>query len=415
MKTRGTWIIVAGVVLTFWLANEFGEAAWAGIVVIIIGAVVRGMASRPSKTVKVQSLPGWTHADKDDTIGILWGRAVPELPVNDLRNVYRGTAFRRPIVVFQAGGPGASVPTFIAFPLNTSQGQFVAESNGRDEVSVNGAVNDRVSAMLQAITATRMRRAGVAPNGTFWLQVPDLPPHALEGFIRRRLHGLVQAVVKTMTASDPMRTLAELQGTQPEQPDTSTSTSGGREAAPPPAPSRKTTTDQPPAQQPAAQQPAAARRAPRQRPAGQTTGSPTAQASRDRTPLHTPTPLVHPTPSAQTAELTPTVKLTNDPNEILRTGPIEQVDRPALKKAKADPIAEQLDNPVLQEAWAPPTWETPSIELTPIRLGSASTDYGWAPREWSPPEYGGSAVGEWQPAPAWQPHYSDVGDHADTD
>lgn len=410
--SRGTWIIIAGVVLTFSLASEFGEAAWAGIAVIIIGAVVRGMSARPSKTVKVQSLPGWTHADKDDTIGILWGRAVPEIPTDNLRNVYRGTAFRRPIVVFQAGGPGASVPTFIAFPLNTSQGQFVAESNGRDEVSVNGAVNDRVSAMLQAITATRMRRTGVAPNGTFWLQVPDLPPHALEGFIRRRLHGLVQAVVKTMTASDPMRTLAELQGTQPEQPDISTSTSGGREDAPPPAASRKTTTNQPPAP----------RRAPRQRPAGQTTGSRpagqttgsrTAPASRDRAPLHTPTPLVHPTPSAQTAELTPTVKLTNDPNEILRTGPIEQVDRPALKKAKADPVAEQLDNPVLQEAWAPAAWETPSIELTPIRLGSASTDYGWAPREWSPPEYGGSAVGEWQPAPAWQPHYSDVGDTAD--
>jgi len=94
--------------------------------------------------------------------------------------------------------------------------------------------------------------------------------------------------------------------------------------------------------------------------------------------------------------------LADDPDKILRTGPIEQVDRPALRKATPDPISERLDNPQLSQTWAPHEWSAPSVSLDVPEIPAFSSqtvlEGGWKPRDWKPPEYANSTSQGGKPA-----------------
>ena len=374
MKSCGSVLIGGAIVLGIGIVST-GNAENSGslLTVLVIMAVIGFLISKSSKkgpaapapTARRQP-PGWSLTERADSLASEWNGNHPVLPSNGIWNVRSGRAHRRQVHVFQSSRTSPS-STFMIFRMPDYSGApFEATSDGRNEVSVRGQMPAGVSAMLTAIGPRNFRRLGVLPGKLFWLEVGTLSETQVATFVVSKVPTIVAMV------NEHLPTGATNQRSVQQRP-----------------------VQQRPVQQRSGQQ---RRLEPAPRPA-------------QKRPA-----LSHPALSSPASAAMPTTRLPHDlgpnPDDILRTAPIELTERPALKPAEADPVSASLDNPQLSTEWKPIEWTPAPFALTaPMGLGetpsaAAELAAGWKPKEWTPPTYGHSEGGEWKPAAAWQPNYN---------
>lgn len=380
MKSCGSILIGGAIVLGIGLvATGSTENSANFFTVLVVMAVIGFVISRsskkgpaPSKAADAQRRPrpdlrdprqppGWSLTQRADSLAQEWKGNHSVLPSTGIWNVRSGRAHRRQVHVFQSARTSPA-PTFMIFRMPDYNGPlFEAVSDGRNEVNVRGSMPPGGSELLSRIGPRNFRRLGVLPGKLFWMDVGTLGETQVATFVVSRVPSIVETVNEHLPTGKP----AQQSSRQPSR-----------------QPSRQRPTQQRPTQQRPAQQ----------RPAQQ-----------------------HPRPAAL-----PASKLPHDfgpnPDDILRTAPIELTERPALKPAAADPVSASLENPELSTAWKPIEWTPAPFALTaPMGLGETPSAVeelatGWKPREWTPPTYGQQGVGEWKPAAAWQPNYSTTGE-----
>ena len=391
MRSCGSILIGGAVVLGIGLVasgnGQSGNFVTALVVMAVIGFVIVSAGKKDArKAVSTgQRLPaqdqgsiaGWTLVKRADEVAREWNANHPTLPSTGIFQVRRGRAHRRQVTVFQAA-PEPPSRTFMIFRMPDYSGPpFEAISDGRSEISVRGQVSEGLSAMLTAIGPRTFHRLGILPGKLFWLDAGTMTESQVSSFVLTMVPGIVQAANAHLPTDGSVQRASQTGAQQKKAGQTK---------------STQTRSNQPQSKQPQSKQPQSKQRRPEpaRRPATQL--RPTAPAS--ALPHH----------------------LGPNPDDILRTGPIEITERPALQPAKADPIAASLDNPELSAPWKPVEWTPAPFALTaPMGLGETPSSAqelagGWKPRPWTPPTYGHDGSDEWKPAASWQPNYTTTGD-----
>ncbi|MGD7732348.1 hypothetical protein ACQCX5_05220 [Propionibacteriaceae bacterium G57] len=385
MKSCGSFLMVAGGIVLFISFNVDDPEVvlpWA-IGAIGLGVVLwrfskkgsRPAVAGPGTTLQADEIAGWSLERRDHALVNSWNRRHDHLPNGTLFNLRQGRAHQRQLAVFQAteGGTG---PTFLILRTKHLRGpDFTVKSSGDASVSLEkGAAPAGLQDLLNRWRPDNYQAFGLSNGNIFWVQLGTMTDEKVIDFIKRRLTGIAEVITQTVDA----------------------------ESAAVGSPRRQTSASKP--------RQGVQGRTPQDRPA--------AKASQARP--------ASPAPRPRPAGI--------DPTAIVQTGPIEQVERPALQRAAPDRVAAELENPLLAGEWKPMEWEpTPFTLSAPMgisALGQPELGHpelgqpelgqpdegsrtGWTPRPWTPPDYGSSATAAWKPAEAWQPNYDRPGsDHA---